>query len=279
MKRITSLLLALGLLVVTVLACSCGKKEEEQPNTVTITFPEGYTISQYASLLEKNGVCSASAFLDACKTIPTGYEDLLAGTAQDGRVFALEGYLFPDTYEFYKNEDVNTVLARFLKNTRAKLSSDTLSRATELGLSTDELLTFASMVQAECSIPAEMGHVASVFWNRLNSSSFPYLGSDVTRQYIEQKMKSYIDRSNEAVPGTYDYDKVFGDYCTNDAYQHKTSGLPVGPIGNPGAHAIDAVLNPSQTEDYYFFTDADGGFHYYTNYKDFQYEWQTKYKH
>ena len=280
MKRFCSLILALCLLAVTLFACACGKeKEPAEPNTVTITFPEGYTVTQYASLLEKNGVCSASAFMEACKTIPEGYEELLSGTSQDGRVFALEGYLFPDTYEFYKNESVSSVLARFLKNTRSKLGTDTLAQAEALGISVDQLLTFASVIQAECSIASEMPHVASVFHNRLQSSSFPYLGSDVTRQYIEQKMKSYITTCNETTPGTYDYNTLFGNYCTNDSYTYKRSGLPIGPVGNPGSEAIAAALNPSTTSDYYFFTDADGGFHYYTNYKDFQTEWNTKYKH
>lgn len=268
---LTALLLCLACL------CGCGKKVEPapEPNTVTVTFPEGYTVTQYAALLEKNNVCSAAAFEDACRTIPAGYESVLGETKQDGRVFALEGYLFPDTYEFYLGENVDSVLSRFLKNTVSKVDASMIEQAKAKGLTVNQLFTLASIVQAECSVPNEMPHVSSVFWNRLNSTGFPYLGSDPTRQYIEQKMKSYID----AHADLYNYDNLFANYCTNDGYSKKISGLPVGPIGNPGSHALNAVLNPSSTGDYYFFTDVNMGYHYYTNYRDFCNEWQYKYKH
>ncbi len=278
MKRIPCALLALIMLFTL---CACGRKVQEEPvvNTVTITFPEGYTVLQYAALLEQNGVCAAADFEEACKTIPEGYEALLAGTSQDGRVFALEGYLFPDTYEFYFNENVTSVVSRFLKNLQARVTDDMLAKAQSKGLSLHTLLTLASIVQAECSVTSEMNHVSSVFWNRLNSNAFPYLGSDPTRQYVEKKCKAYLDTVNAATPGAYNYDQVFANYCTNDGYNNKIKGLPVGPIGNPGIEAIHAVLNPTPSEDCYFFTDADMGYHYFTNYRDFCNEWQYKYKH
>lgn len=270
----------LALLMVLVLCLSlvaCGGKQEEEittvDNTSTVTFPEGYTITQMAQLLEDNQVCSAADFMTACQSIPSGYETLFEGVTTEGKVFVLEGYLFPDTYNFYKNSDAASVLKIILNNTASKVTADDLAKVQSLGYSLEQIMTLASIIQSECSVSSEMGHVSSVFWNRLNSNSFPYLGSDVTRQYIEVKMKDYISQSG------LDYNTLFANYCTNDNYELKTSGLPIGPICNPGIEAIRAALSPDSTTDYYFFTDADNGFHYYDNYNSFLYDWNTKYKH
>ena len=277
-KRLFALLMALAMTACLLTGLtSCGSSEEEETTTVdntsTVTFPEGYTISQMAQLLEDNEVCSAADFMAACQTIPEGYEDLLSGVSTEGKVFVLEGYLFPDTYNFYKNSDAVSALKIILNNTASKITEEDMARAEALGYSLEQMLTLASIVQSECSVSSEMGHVASVFWNRLNSSSFPYLGSDVTRQYIEVKMKDYIEAQ------AMDYDTLFANYCTNDSYSLKTSGLPVGPVCNPGKSAIQAVLYPDTSSDYYFFTDEDMGYHYYQTFNDFSYEWNTKYKH
>ena len=255
-QTLLTILLSLTL-VLTLTACGAKRVEEPaEPNTVTITFPEGSTVLQIAQALEEKGVCSAAEFETACRAVPAGYDRLFGNYDPTGKLFALEGYLFPDTYEFYLNTDAQTALKRFLDNTNAKITDEDLAAASNMGWTLDQVITLASVIQTEAGDPAEMPKVASVFHNRLSSPSFPYLGSDVTRQYIEVKMKEYIQSQG------LDYSALFGSYCTNDGYDRKTMGLPVGAICNPGKHAIDATLHPHKDKYYYFFTDPQGGYHY-----------------
>lgn len=255
-------------------ACGSGKSSDEQTTaipTVKITFPEGYTILQISEKLEQNNVCSADEFRELCKTVPEGYSALLGDIDTSNKIFALEGYIFPDTYEFYVNEGAKNALSRFLSNTRSKITVSYFDRAKELGMSMNEVFTLASVIQSECGIAEEMPKVSSVFHNRLQNQNngFPYLGSDVTRHYIEKKMKSYIEENG------LDYDTLFASYCTNDSYSLKTGGLPAGPICNPGLSAINAALWPDDDEYLYFFTDNDGAFHYHKTYSEFQRDWNS----
>lgn len=260
-KQILSILLA-AILILTLAAC--GKKKEEAPTTVTITFPEGSTVLSIAKSLEEHNVCKAADFEKACTTVPEGYDRLFSNYDPSGRVFALEGYLFPDTYEFYLYENVNMAVGRFLDNLNAKITDQDIADAKAMGYSLDQVLTLASIIQTEASDPAQMPKVSSVFHNRLNSSAFPYIGSDVTRKYIEVKCKEYIETQG------LDYNTLFGNYCTNDGYQYKRMGLPIGPVCNSGTNAIHAALHPDKDKYLYFFTDPQGGYHYNVNLTDHQ---------
>lgn len=255
-KRILAALLAA---VLCLSLAACGK---EQSNTVTITFPEGSTVIDIAESLEKNGVCKAEDFEKACRSVPDGYNRLFSDYSADGRVFALEGYLFPDTYEFYKGESADMAVKRFLDNTNAKITDQDIQDAKAIGFTLDQALTFASIVQTEASDPKQMPGVSSVFHNRLSSVNFPYIGSDVTRQYVEVKCKSYIEKNG------LDYNTLFGNYCTNDGYTFKRKGLPIGPVCSCGTNALQATLHPKKSKYYYFFTDPQGGYHYNVNYAD-----------
>ncbi len=235
---------------------------------VTVTFPEGTTVLEVAEKLEASGVCSAADFEALCTKVPTGYDRLFEGVTPDGRVFVLEGYLFPDTYDFYKEEGAEKALDRFLKNMNSKVTDEDLAKAKEKGYTLDQVLTLASVIQSEASDPKNMPMVASVFANRLKEGSgFGYIGSDVTRHYIERKMKAYIEEKG------LDYNTLFGNYCTNDAYQYKKEGLPVGPICNVGTSAIRAALNPAESSYYYFFTDNDWNYYYNETLSGHQSQW------
>ncbi len=271
-------IISISLLISTlVLFSACGllsPKEEEPETTATptvkVTFPEGFTVIQIAERLEENGVCSANEFMELCKTVPEGYNALLGDIDTENKIFALEGYIFPDTYEFYVGEGAKNALSRFLDTTRSRISIEYFDRAEELGLTMNEVFTLASIIQSECGVPSEMGNVSSVFHKRLENQAngFPYLGSDVTRHYIEKKMKSYIEEND------LDYDSLFAAYCTNNKYPLKTQGLPSGPICNPGMAAIEAALWPSETDYLYFFTDKEGNFNYFRDYDSFNTAWK-----
>ncbi len=236
-------------------ACTPEKPENEEipestlSATVRVTFPEGSTVSQIALLLEQNGVCSAAEFM-ACANDITNIESYgFKIQNPEERAFILEGYVFPDTYDFYRNESPQSALKRFLKNTQTKLDEDIIKRCEELGYTVDEILTLASIVQEEAGDPSEMGKVSSVIHNRLNSKKFSRLQCDVATFYLRDYVKPYVELDR--------YNTLIDLYNT-----YNCKGLPAGPITNVGMDAINAALYPEDTDYYYFVTDNDGDYLY-----------------
>lgn len=251
--KITALLCVVIIVVVSVVSCdnrpdipfvsTRPAQTQTNPNVVTVTFPEGYTVMQIAELLAQKGVCSKTEFLEACSKPVDGIK---IGNA-DERVFLLEGYVFPDTYEFYKDSTADEVLARFIENFNGKFTEDMKKRAEELGYTVDEILTLASIIQKECDEDiSECANVASVFHNRLNNSRNAYLGSDVTYFYLKN-MADYLGGADSEK-----FDGFLKNYYTYSGYR---KGLPSGPICNPGIKAITATLYPADTDYLYFLTD------------------------
>ena len=239
-----------------------------QERIVKVTFPEGSTVLDIAQKLEENNVCTADEFEAVCTKVPEGYDRLFADVTTDNKVFVLEGYLFPSTYEFYKEEGAEKAVKRFLDATNKQITDEDLAKVNSMGYTLDQALTLASIIQSEASDPENMPMVSSVFANRLKpGSGFGYLGSDVTRHYIEREMKAYIEEQGM------DYDALFGAYCTNDGYSLKTTGLPAGPICNMGKAAIEAALNPAESKYYYFFTDNDWNYYYNETLSGHQSQW------
>ena len=123
-------------------------------NVVRVTFPEGSTVSQIAILLEENGVCSAADFMAEANN-PLNLEGFGFEIPDQGnRAFLLEGYLFPDTYDMYIGESTSSVIKRFLENFNERWTDEYKKRAEELGLTTSEVLTIASIIQKEAAIDA-----------------------------------------------------------------------------------------------------------------------------
>jgi len=218
-----------------------------ESNTVKLTFPEGYNVVQIAQKLDENGVCSAYDFYAAMndEALFERYEFLSSVTDKQLRYRVLEGYLYPDTYEFYIGEAASSVVERFLENFESKWTETYASRAQELGYTVDEILTVASILEKEAFDAEQMTVIASVIYNRLESSSFPYINCDSTGKYIENFRESLEAEGNYA-----EYMKVY------DTYQQ--TGLPIGAIGCPGADAIYSALYPETTDYYYFLHDSEG---------------------
>lgn len=219
----------------------------EDPNIATVTFPEGFTVTQIAEKLEESDVCSAEDFLYAVNN-PT--DELLMTLGIENRymrIFTLEGYVFPDTYEFYKGEAVSSVLARFTDNYLSKITENDKARAAELGYTMDEILTIASIIQEESGRPEQDYKVSSVLHNRLNSGT--KIECDVTITYLEDYCVPYLTggltNANRENYNTY-----------------KCPALPAGPICNPGYDAIQAALYPEQTNYFFFVTDKDWNYYY-----------------
>ena len=229
------------------------KTKEKPKNVVKVNFYEGMTLREIAQRLEENGVCGYDEFIEAAKTETFEYEfEGMMGT--DEKIYLKwEGYLFPDTYEFYTDSTPRSVIAKFIENFNNKFSAEYYLRMQELGMSLEEVITLASVIQSEAAYMEDMKIVSSVFHNRLApGSGLPYLQSDVTYFYYTENIEPYVE--DEALSDEYLY-----AYYTYTDYR---AGLPVGPICNPGLNAIKAALYPDDTNYYYFVTDHDGNFYY-----------------
>lgn len=218
--------------------------------SVDITFPEGIDLLDAAQKLEENNVCSASDFIREFNNSSFGFdfEKLVKVSAM--KFYKMEGYLFPDTYTFYVEEDPKIVVKKIYRNFETRITPDIYARMDDLGLEFEEMLTMASMVQAEASSVYDMKRVASVFRNRLaDPDNYPLLQSDPTRKYVEEVIKPNIEFPSK---------EMFKAYNT-----YEGAGLPPGPICNPGLDAINAVLYPADTDYYYFCANVDTGEVYY----------------
>lgn len=231
------------------------RKKSADQQTVTLTFYEGMTATQIAKKLEENGVCGYDEFMEVVDTASFEYEfESMMGT-NEYIYHKWEGYLFPDTYEFYLNTKPRSVLAKFVDNFNNKIISSYYERMQELGMSLDEVITLASVIQSEAATVDDMRGVSAVFHNRLEEGSgLPYLQSDVTYFYYRDEIEPYVG-SDEALDEAY--------HTSYDTYYKK--GLPVGPVSNPGINAIEAALYPDMDnhgQDYYFLADSAGNFYW-----------------
>ncbi len=265
MKKI--ILLFLAIIILTFCGCaisnesttSATTEQTTESPTVRVTFPEGYTTVQIAKKLEENKVCSAADFMEQINKIDElqdVYSFIKDIDKTSDRAFALEGYVFPDTYEFYKGESAASALARFLKNTDKKLTDEYFSRAKELGYTMDEIITIASVIQKEAGVKAEMPKVSSVLHNRLKSPDYGKLECDVTINYVND----YIIDSPYLEGDTQKFAALYNTY--------KCKGVPAGAICNPGIDAIKAALYPEDTDYFFFVTDKDKNYYYSKTYNE-----------
>lgn len=220
---------------------------------VGVTIIEGMTVREIAELLEEKGVCGADEFMEAADTAQYGY-DFESQMGADPLIYhKWEGYLFPDTYQFYLDEKPASVMAKMVSNFNNKITSSYYDRMQELGLSLEDTITLASVIQAEAGARTDMETISSVFRNRLaDPVNFPNLESDVTYFYYRDEIFG-----DEKITSTEKQDAYHEAYDT-----YYRLGLPVGPICNPGLDAIEAALYPADTGYYFFVTDDLGNFYY-----------------
>ena len=165
-------------------------------------------------------------------------------TADSGkRLYALEGYLSPNTYEIYTSSSADTIIKRLLSQTEAAYSISYDERAQELGMTMDQVFTLASMIEKEAKT-ADFAKVSAVFHNRLKQKMT--LGSDVTIKYVSGSEKMVLSASDLDVNSPY------------NTYQR--TGLPIGPICNPSMGAVVAALYPDEqyvAQKYLYFCSKD----------------------
>ncbi len=218
----------------------------EAKDTVTVTFPEGITVYAAAQKLEEAGICSAEEFIFEFNSSAFGYEFEKYVSSANMKFYKYEGYLFPDTYQFYTDDSTYNIVRRIKQRTNEMLTAEVIARCNELSYTLDEMITLASLVQLESWNFEDMASIASVFHNRLNNPEvYPKLQSDTTYSYIDDVIKANTSIESQQMYDAYD------TYTCN--------GLPVGAICNPGMDAINAVLYPADTEYYYFCADITTG--------------------
>jgi UPF0755 protein len=210
-----------------------------------ITIPEGWRIEQIADEYERlGGEGGAQAFLDAVKGIDRSQFDFLAGLPADA---SLEGYLFPDTYRFDAN-DPNLNVVTMLTNFGNKYTPEMRQRTQQMGLTIQDVVTIASLVEKEAQIPEERPTIADIYLSRWEQGW--RLDADPTVQYA-------LGTPDEWWP------KLSGDDLFYDSpyNTYQNDGLPPGPIANPGFASIQAVLFPDDTPYMYFVAKGDTGEH------------------
>ncbi len=195
--------------------------------TITVTIPEGLSRSETAAVVESAGI--PGDYMDATVKV-NGFDPDRYGA--QGRAKDLEGFLFPATYELKPTADVNELVAQQLQAFRDNIAEVNMKYAKPKNLTVYDVLTIASMVEREVSVPKERRTVAAVIYNRLNMGE--PLGIDATLRFA-------LDNWTEPLTES--------DLETDSPYNTRTNaGLPPGPIGNPGLASIEAAANPAKTD-------------------------------
>jgi UPF0755 protein len=221
--------------------------------SVTVTIPEGLTYKQTVDLLTEKGIIDREKFNEAAQK--TGFDYPFIEYIPQNRDPRLEGYLFPDTYNFHKEAGEKAVLEKLLDNFNKKFKPEYYDRARELNMTVDEIIILASIIEREAKVDSERATVAGVFYNRLNNSdpSLRRLQSCASIQYIylnqEGTIKEIITEADTKIDNPY------------NTYQ--IEGLPPGPISSPGEASIKAALYPEET-DYLFFVARGDGSHIFS---------------
>ncbi len=214
---------------------------------ISITIPEGYTVDQVFQRLEKNNVCTAESLYRVLNTVDFGNEyDFIAKIDnKDERYCVLEGYLFPATYEFEQNAEPASVIRKFLDAFKSRWTEEYAAKATELGMSVDEIITLASILEKEGTGEGQFLQISSVLHNRLNRSGlYPTLDCNSTKDYVKNTVSKRIT--------TPEINKYVVSYNT-----YEIAGLPPSAICNPGLDAIESALFPTPSKNYFFRHDKN----------------------
>ena len=222
--------------------------------TVSVTIPEGMTTQQIFALLEEKGVASVEDLEQEAAEHDYAFDFL-----QDiplGEVSRLEGFLYPDTYEFYTPHSPLYAINRMLVRFDELYDEDLRQKVADSGYTLREILTIASLIERETD-GSDQTDIASVIYNRLNNpqaETAGYLNIDATLVYINGGREPTADDRNIDSP-----------YNT---YLYK--GLPPGPIANPGMESITAALNPADTDYFYYALGDDGTHSFFQTYEQLQ---------
>jgi UPF0755 protein len=216
---------------------------------IRFTIPEGFTVEQIATRLEEQNIAEKEIFEKLCRVYGENNPGASLLGQKIGEIpsqvrYRLEGYLYPDTYEVHEDiaeeEIIELMLSRFFE----VFNEEYLLQAEKMGLNIHQIVTIASLVEKEATLPEERSLIAAVFHNRLNSAAVPLLQSCATIQYILGEIKPVLTYEDLAI------DSPFNTYLYPN--------LPPGPIASPGRQALYAALYPADVDYLYFVSKEDG---------------------
>ena len=204
-----------------------------ESSVARFTIPEGYTIKQTMDVLVKKGLVTEEDFMNEVRNGDFDYRFLEGAPSDDTR---LEGFLYPDTYEVFKNAKVHDIINRMLSRFDTLVTDDYYEKAEQMNMDIREIVTVASLIERETKVPDERSRVASVIYNRLDKDM--KLQIDASIQYILDEPKQYLLYSDLEVESPYN--------------TYLNAGLPPGPICSPRIECIEAALNPEDTNFIYY---------------------------
>ena len=226
--------------------------------TVTVTIPEGFTMEDIFLRFEENGVASYDDLMEAAATATFKY-DFLEGMDELG-ASRLEGFLWPDTYEFYVDMDPASAINKLLSTFYQRFNVDLIAQAEKMGYSVRDIVNIASLIEKEAKLDEDRPYVASVIYNRFAAQMT--LGFDTTILYVHQ------DHEGEPTAEMLSEDSPYNTRLYR--------GLPPTPICNPGMQSIYAALNPASSYYYYFYADIDSGkLNFFMDQSEFLYYQET----
>ena len=221
--------------------------------TVNVTIPEGYSMQQIFELLEEKNVNTVEALTEAAANEDYDY-DFLANK-EKGDASRLEGYLFPDTYQFYSGGDAKTVINKMLRNFDNKMTDELRQTISDSGYTMDEIITIASLIEKETD-GSDGTKISSVIRNRLKNSgeTAGYLQIDAALLYALGEHKEVLTDADKEINSPYNL--------------YKNKGLPPTPICNPGMASIRSALYPDNTSYYFYALGEDGVHHFFKTYRE-----------
>ncbi|MBQ7485256.1 MAG: endolytic transglycosylase MltG [Oscillospiraceae bacterium] len=229
-----------------------GMHSYQSTETVTVTIQEGLTVEEVFDILVENGVSLRSRLENAAANADYPEYPFLQDSLK-GSVNRVEGYLFPDTYEFYQNEDPAAAIGRMLANFKTRIEE--LAEDIEAApYSLEELVIIASLVEKESGVNDDYADFSSVIYNRLGSGW--KLQLDSTINYIKKTSTLHI---------SYDDMEIDSPYNT-----YRYAGLPVAPICSPSLKSLEAAVHPNRTNYWYWYA-YEGVSYFFTNDADFNY--------
>ncbi len=220
------------------------------PETVKVTFPEGFTTEQMATRLERNNVCTAEEFLNAVDNADVSSYEFLKGADLSGRDHRLDGYLFPDTYEFDVLARPEDVVYKMLNRFNEIFRPAYYEQLEKTGLTLDQVVILASIVEKEAKLDSDRAPIAGVFYNRymFGGEDLKVFQSDATVRYAYHRVHGVdLDHPlNEEL----ELDDPYNTYVY--------PGFTPGPICSPGEASLIGALFPSNHDYYYFVARVDG---------------------
>lgn len=221
--------------------------------TVNVTILEGYSMQQIFELLEEKNVNTVEALTEAAANEDYDY-DFLANK-EKGDASRLEGYLFPDTYQFYSGGDAKTVINKMLRNFDNKMTNELRQTISDSGYTMDEIITIASLIEKETD-GSDGTKISSVIRNRLKNSgeTAGYLQIDAALLYALGEHKEVLTDADKEIDSPYNL--------------YKNKGLPPTPICNPGMASIRSALYPDNTSYYFYALGEDGVHHFFKTYRE-----------